>query len=106
MTEKRSIFEEVSGEARPKTTAGVIDSAKKGARGPIRVMLDLPGAGTARIEIIDPAGRMIEERTITPGTSTRATTTLNAQSKWRAGVYWLRATQDGHEAARRFVIAH
>ena len=41
MSEKRSIFEEVSDEstARATPTAGVIDSAKKGARGPIRLWL-------------------------------------------------------------------
>ncbi len=41
MTEKRSIFEEVTEESRPKEapTGGVIDGAKRGARGAIRVWL-------------------------------------------------------------------
>jgi len=41
MAEKRSIFEEVNdpGTVRAAPTAGVIDSAKRGARGPIRIWL-------------------------------------------------------------------
>ncbi len=73
--------------------------------GPLSLALALPGAGTLRLEVVDPAGRrIVDERQVFDAAGIRRLQ-WDGSRRLPAGLYFLRAGFAGRTVVRRFVVA-
>jgi hypothetical protein len=73
------------------------------SRGPLQVLLDLPGAEEALVEIVDLAGRVVRTRHVGQGPR-RAVVDLAGAAELPPGVYLVRVTQGARRASAKAVI--
>ena len=71
---------------------------------PLHVAFALPGAGPARLELVDVAGRSVLAEALGAPGAGAFEAVLGHDASIRPGTYWLRLSQDGHEATSRVVI--
>ena len=83
---------------------GVVDVRPNPARGTIAATVELPGAGPARLDLIDAAGRRVESREFSFAQPARGSVRFNAAGRFSAGIYWLRLTQGDRVASKRVVV--
>ena len=70
----------------------------------LRVAFSLPDAGSARLELIDIAGRRIAAREVGGLGAGSHIEPLRTDSRVPAGLYWLRLTQGSHSLVTRAVV--
>jgi hypothetical protein len=83
---------------------GVVSIRPNPARGPIIATVELPGAGSARLELVDATGRLVDSREFELQAQARGEVQLNEGRTLPAGVYWLRLTQGGRVASKKAVL--
>ena len=83
---------------------GVVEVRPNPAKGPIVAIVELPGAGPARLDLVDAAGRRLEAREFDFPGQARGSVRFDGEDKLPAGIYWLRLTQAGRVASRKVVV--
>ena len=83
---------------------GVVSIQPNPAHGPIVAMVELPGAGLARLDLVDATGRLVDSREFDFQAQARGAVKFNQGSTLPAGVYWLRLTQGGRVSSKKAVL--
>lgn len=94
---------DVPGDVAP--TLALALSGPNPARGDrLRVTCSLSGARPARLQLIDGAGRAHRDRSVSSATGRSLVADLSAGRRLAPGVYWLRLSQGGAIATRKFTV--
>jgi hypothetical protein len=70
----------------------------------VQLELTLTGAGDARLEVLDLAGRSIASHDLQATQPGPLAFRLDATARLAPGLYWLRLTEDGHTAGARMAV--
>jgi len=103
----------VAGPAGPPALLSVVPAGDAGfgiqrvwpnpARASFQVMLEVPDATPATLEVMDVAGRLIEKVGIGVGGPARGTVRLGTSHALDPGVYWIRLRQGPLAASQRII---
>jgi len=72
--------------------------------GAVRLAVELPGDGAARLEVFDVAGRRVLARTLDAAGAGRQIVRLDAERPLASGTYWARLTHRGVETGVKLVV--
>lgn len=83
---------------------GVVSIRPNPARGPLVATIELPVAGSARLDLVDATGRLVESQDFNFRAQARGAVQFNQGRTLPAGVYWLRLTQGGRVSSRKVAL--
>ena len=83
---------------------GIVRTAPNPARGPIVATVELPNEGSARLDLVDAAGRVLQSRNYSFPRQAGGVVRFNQDGALRSGVYWLRLVQGARVASKKVIV--